>query len=414
MVSTRWFMVTSMTTGTTTTTPIAAHPARKKVLAGLMFAQIMIGLSNGITLSMGSLLAASMAGVAWGGSAATLTTIGAAIWAVPLARMVSRYDRRTSLSTGMLLGAVGAVLAVIGAQFGLFPVVLVAFVFLGAMSAVNLQARFVATDVSAESTRGRDLSLVVWSTTIGAIVGPNLFTPSARFSEIVGLEVHAGAYILSLMGQLIAIAVWLFTLPKGLKPGVISTPDDSPATLTPMARRAIASVAVAHFSMVGIMSMTAVHMQGHGAGLTIIGFTISLHVAGMYALSPLFGILTDRAGRGVTIGLGFGMLAASALLLVFWPEPQWSVIASLVLLGLGWNSALVGSSAMLNDATPAHHRARAQGRSDLTMNLAGATGGLLGGIIVGAAGMPYLAGLVLLVVLVQSFLVRPRRTAEKR
>lgn len=91
--------------------------------------------------------------------------------------------------------------------------------------------------------------------------------------------------------------------------------------------------------MVGIMSMTAVHMQGHGASLSIIGFTISLHVAGMYALSPLFGILTDRVGRGVTIGAGFTMLAASALLLTLWPEPQWSVITSLVLLGLGWNSA---------------------------------------------------------------------------
>ncbi|WJY93245.1 Major Facilitator Superfamily protein [Corynebacterium faecale] len=400
-------MVTFMTTQPAQAT---AHPARRKVIAGLMFAQIMIGLSNGITLSMGSLLAASMAGVAWGGSAATLTTIGAALWAVPLAKMVTRYDRRTSLSTGMLLGSLGAVLAVIGAQFGLFPVVLLAFVFLGAMSAVNLQARFVATDVSGEVTRGRDLSLVVWATTIGAIIGPNLFTPSARFSAMVGLEQHAGAYVLCLIGQLIAIGVWVFTLPKGLKPGAIEAPDNTPATLTPMARRAITSVAVAHFSMVGIMSMTAVHMQGHGASLTIIGFTISLHVAGMYALSPLFGILTDRVGRGVTIGTGFAMLATSALLLVIWPEPQWSVIASLVLLGLGWNSALVGSSAMLNDATPTHHRAYAQGRSDLTMNLAGATGGLLGGIIVGATGMQYLAALVLIVVLVQSFLTRPKNT----
>ncbi len=401
-MSTRYFMVTFMTTQPTQAT---AHPARRKVIAGLMFAQIMIGLSHGITLSMGSLLAASMAGTAWGGSAVTLTTIGAALWAMPLARLLKRYDRRASLSIGMLLGCVGAVLAVIGAQLGLFPVVLLAFLFLGAMSAVNLQARFAATDVASDVTRGRDLSLVVWSTTIGAIIGPNLFTPSAQFSHMIGLEEHAGAYILCLLGQLIAVAVWLFTLPRGLKPDTTGADKAGPATLTPLARRAVSAVAVAHFSMVGIMSMTAVHMQGHGASLSIIGFTISLHVAGMYALSPLFGILTDRVGRGVTIGAGFTMLAASALLLTLWPEPQWSVITSLVLLGLGWNSALVGSSAMLNDATPTHHRAHAQGRSDLTMNLAGAAGGLLAGAIVGISGMAYLAGLVLIVVLVQSFVV---------
>ncbi|NLZ57807.1 MAG: MFS transporter, partial [Corynebacterium sp.] len=233
-----------------------------------------------------------------------------------------------------------------------------------------------------------------------------------QFSHMIGLEEHAGAYILCLFGQLIAVAVWFFTLPKGLKPDTNGAENAGPATLTPMARRAVSAVAVAHFSMVGIMSMTAVHMQGHGASLTIIGFTISLHVAGMYALSPLFGILTDRVGRGVTIGAGFTMLAASALLLVIWPEPQWSVITSLVLLGLGWNSALVGSSAMLNDATPTHHRAHAQGRSDLTMNLAGAAGGLLAGVIVGATGMQYLAALVLGVVLIQAFLTRPRAGAK--
>ncbi|QGU08441.1 Major Facilitator Superfamily protein [Corynebacterium occultum] len=383
-----------------------AHPARRRVLTGLIFAQVMIGLSNGITLSMGSLLAASLAGPVWGGSAATLTTIGAAIFAVPLARMVQRHDRRTSLSTGMLIGSLGAVLSIIGAQFSIFPVVLLAFLFLGAMSAVNLQARFAATDVAGEKTRGSDLSLVVWSTTIGAIAGPNLFTPSARFSAALGLEEHAGAYLLCLVGQLIAIMVWWFTLPRGLKPAPDTSPAQSPvARLTPLARRAITSIAIAHFSMVGLMSMAAVHMQGHGAGLTLIGLTISLHVAGMYALSPLFGVLTDKVGRSYTIFLGFGMLLVAACSLIFFPESERGIITAMIFLGLGWNATLVASSALLNDATPTRHHARTQGRSDLVMNLAGASGGLLAGPVIGLAGMPALAGLVFVVVAVQAGLM---------
>lgn len=379
-----------------------AHPQRNRVLGGLVFAQIMVGASNGVTLSMGSLLAAYLAGATWGGSAATLTTIGAAIFSIPLARMVSRYDRRTSLSFGMFLGCIGAALAIIGAQFGIFPVVLLAFLFLGSMAAVNLQARFAATDVASESTRGRDLSIVVWSTTIGAIAGPNLFEPSARFSEALGLEQHAGAYLLCLVGQIIAIAVWRFTLPKGLKPEVIAVPDGHKKRLTPDALRAIASVATAHFSMVGLMSMAAIHMQGHGENLTVIGFTISIHVAGMYALSPLFGLLTDKLGRAFTIFSGFGMLIASAALLALWPEPYWAMIASMILLGLGWNSALVGSSALLVDSTPTTDRTYAQGRSDLTMNIAGACGGLMAGPLIAIGGMPFLAGIVLAVVIIQT------------
>ena len=49
--------------------------------------------------------------------------------------------------------------------------------------------------------------------------------------------------------------------------------------------------------MVAVMAMTPVHLLHHGASLTIIGLTISLHVAGMFALSPVFGILADRVGR---------------------------------------------------------------------------------------------------------------------
>src|SRR3546814_9923728 len=66
--------------------------------------------------------------------------------------------------------------------------------------------------------------------------------------------------------------------------------------------------------MVSVMAMTPVHLLHHGATLSVIGLTISLHVAGMYALSPVFGILADRAGRGVTILLGQGLLASSLLL----------------------------------------------------------------------------------------------------
>lgn len=380
----------------------AVHPQRSKVLSGLIIAQIMVGASNGVTLSMGSLLAAHLAGAAWGGAATTFTTIGAAIFSIPLARMVQKYDRRTSLTSGMLLGCLGALAALIGAQFGIFAAILLGFLLLGAMSAVNLQARFAATDVASEDSRGRDLSLVVWSTTIGAIAGPNLFTPSARFSEWLGLEQHAGAYLLCLLGQLIAIVVWRFTLPKGLKPAGSTTTQILVKKLSFGARRAISTVAVAHFSMVGLMSLAAVHMDHMGVSLSVIGLTISLHVAGMYALSPVFGLLSDKIGRRFGIFLGLGLLGAATLFMIFWSEPQWSVIASMILLGLGWNCTLVSSSALLIDETSAPARTFAQGRSDLIMNLAGAAGGVLAGPLIAFGGMPLFASVVAAVVAIQA------------
>lgn len=46
----------------------------------LMIAQIMGGISFGVSYSMGALLAAELGGTAFGSSGATLTTIGAAVF----------------------------------------------------------------------------------------------------------------------------------------------------------------------------------------------------------------------------------------------------------------------------------------------------------------------------------------------
>ena len=59
----------------------------------------------------------------------------------------------------------------------------------------------------------------------------------------------------------------------------------------------MAVVAFSHATMVALMSMAPVHLREHGATLTVVGLTISLHVARMYALSPVFGWLADRLGR---------------------------------------------------------------------------------------------------------------------
>ena len=159
---------------------------RRRVLTALMIAQVMGGISAGVAFSLGSLLAADIGGTEWGGAASTVTTVGAALFSVVLARIAAAHGRRLSLTSGMVLGALGATGAMFAAEWRLLWLLLASFLLIGASSAVNLQSRFVAGDVAATDTRGRDLSLVVWSTTIGAVAGPNLMEPGQRLREFVG------------------------------------------------------------------------------------------------------------------------------------------------------------------------------------------------------------------------------------
>ncbi|MGO3211037.1 MAG: MFS transporter, partial [Brachybacterium sp.] len=178
----------------------------------------------------------------------------------------------------------------------------------------------------------------------------------------------------------------------------------------PTARSAVLAVALGHAVMVALMGMTPIHLMGHGGSLSIVGITISLHVAGMFGLSPVFGILTDKiGGRAVILG-GQAMLAAAMLIAAVGAESNALVAVALTLLGLGWSASNVAGSTLVSGAVPTAQRPAVQGTSDLLMNLAGATGGALAGLILAGIGFSGLA-LVLLVpvVIVTADQLRRRR-----
>jgi MFS family permease len=379
---------------------IAPLPDRtqRRIVAVLALTQVFGGIGMGGVLSLGALLAEQLSGsAAFSGMAATMSTLGAAIVAVPLARLALRRGRRVSLAAGSLIAAAGAVLAIVSAALGTFPLLLLALALLGVGGATNLQARFAATDLASPSTRGRDLSTVVWATTIGAVLGPNLFAPGETVGAALGLPPLTGAFAFAAVAQVGAAALYAFALtPDPLltaltrrDPAVEVPPRRSAFSIlrsNPGALFAVATIALSHATMVSMMSMAPVHLRDHGIALTIVGFTISLHIAGMYALSPVFGYLSDRWGRLPVILCGQGLLLISLALSWLGEASPFTMGAALVLLGLGWSASVISASALVSDSVTIDERASLQGFSDLSMNGAGAIGGAVAGPILLAAG----------------------------
>jgi MFS family permease len=192
-------------------TDIAAVQTR--TVWALVAGQILGGLGIGATLSIGAILAAHVSGNdAVSGTAATFSTLGAAAAAIPLARLAARLGRRLALTTGTLTAALGSVTIVIATGAGAFPLLLLGFAFLGVGSAVNLQSRFAATDLADPLHRGRQLSLVVWSTTIGSVVGPNLSGPGETIAQVLGMPHLTGSFAIAITAQLLAVVVYLVAL----------------------------------------------------------------------------------------------------------------------------------------------------------------------------------------------------------
>lgn len=381
--------------------------------------QVLGGVAFGATVSLGALLAADLSGdEALSGLATASVTLGAALCAIPLARLAGRRGRRFALTLGNILALIGIAVVITSAALRVFPLLLVGVILIGAGNAGNLQSRFAATDLAARERRGRDLGTVVWSTTVGGVLGPLLLTPGEAVGAAIGMPPLTGSYLFSIVAQALALALYLVALrPDPLllaqrlavaaqAGGTAPTHVDRPVA----ARYAVFAVAASHVVMASVMAMTPVHLShlahaGHGADpadttsvTLLVGTTIALHVLGMYGASPLFGWLADRMGRVATVLLGQGILASSLATASLWPDTQAAVIIALFLLGLGWSASTVAGSALLTESTPLALRPRRQGFSDTAMTASAALGAVLAGIVLGQLGYGALALIALVLV----------------
>ncbi|SDQ12726.1 MFS transporter [Microbacterium sp. cf332] len=391
---------------------------RRRSLAVLSLGQVLGGIGFGSTISLGAVIIERLTGDdALAGLPTAAVTLGAALLAVPLASFAARSGRRPALTLGMVLALAGVVLVVSGAALASVPLLLFAFAMIGGGQAANLQSRFAATDLATDRTRGRDLSIVVWATTVGAVLGPNLVGPGESVGGAIGMPPLTGPYLFTAVAQIMAIVLYLAALrPDPLllaradaargRAGreAIAHPDRPRA-----ARYAVAAIAGSHGVMVSVMAMTPLHLVHHGAELSVVGLTISLHIAGMYALSPVFGLIADRLGRVATILVGQALLGLSLVVAAFGAESAPAVTVSLVLLGLGWSAATVAGSALLTEASSPDRRTARQGRSDAAMNVVGAAGAAGAGValgLVGYAGLAVAALAIVAVVVLASPLAR--------
>lgn len=383
---------------------------QRRTVRTLVVSQAVGAVGVTIGVATASLLARDISGSeTMAGLAQTFQVLGTAAAAYGLAHVMRRRGRRVGLVAGYLIGATGAVLAVVAGVVDSMTVLLLGAVMLGATTAVNNGSRYAATDLAPEEHRARALSLVVWATTVGAVAGPNLTGAGAAVARSMGVPELTGGFAIGAV-VLVVAAAWLWWRLRpdplllaqqaaGVMPAVGPEPRGrswgrfvAVVREVPAVGAAVVAMACAHAAMVTVMIMTPLHMEHGGAELEIIGFVISVHVLGMFAFSPLVGWAADRSGRSAVLVTGGVVLLVSLALCGLSPQgTSWQIFAGLFLLGLGWSCATVAASTVIADRTPVHARTEVQGTSDMAMALTAAGGGALAGLIVGWLGYPALA-----------------------
>ena len=338
------------------------------------------------------------------GLPAAAAVLGTAIAATPLALRSKRRGRRSGVLVGYLVAMVGAAVALVAGQAGVFWLFVLASALFGVGNASNLQNRFTAADLADEERRAREISMVVWVGTIGAVVGPALALWVNRVGKGWGMSEWVSPLVLGIVGFAIAglvISVFLKPDPLEVAGGVDpDAPRENPLSgfahswkaIWPnqMARLAVGAMAVSQMAMVAIMAMTPLHMRDHGhAELSTL--VIAAHVFGMFGLAPLIGRWADRNGRIKALKVGAVVLGTGAITAVIAGYVPSLVFIGLFLVGVGWNFAFIAGSALLTESLPSSERVGAQGLSDVMMSLFAATAALSSGFVKATAGYHLLA-----------------------
>ncbi len=391
---------------------------QKRTLRVLVSGQVVAAAALSAAVTVGAFVIQDILGqeTPWGGISSATFTMGSAFMSQVLARKMSRKGRRVGLQYGYSLAIVGGLLAGYAVNRSSLPLFILGLFLYGSGQASNLLSRYAAMDLAAPDQRSQAMSYILFGSTFGAVFGPVLIQPAEKFGEdIFGWSTYTGPWIASacfFAFALLNVAIRLRPDPLEVSGGLISqqgvgvvTPNFGVAFRTIFgiknARVALTAMVISQVTMVAVMTMTPVHLKLHGHE-DVSPYVISLHIAGMYAFSPLVGKFADRRGKLLSIAVGGVLLLAATVMAALAGEAATLLWPSLWLLGIGWNFGLIGGSSLLVESVPEKTRVTVQGAADLTMSFCGGLAGFSSGFIRKAFGFHMLSnlGTVLALILV--------------
>jgi MFS family permease len=362
----------------------------------------------------------------WAGAPGATVVLGAALGSVLLSTLMARRGRRLGLTLGYSIGVLGALLATLAVVTRSFPLLLAGTLLIGFGNTSNQLSRYTNADMVPLAHRASAISLVVWASTIGSVIGPQMVPFASGLAESLGLPPLSGPYLVPvLFVGLAAVLSFVFLRPDPYELAdrdAIELAEAGPRSVDsvrmilrrPTVAAAIVALIVGQFVMTLVMTMTPLHMSEHGHDLGAVGLVLSGHTFGMFALSPISGRLTDRYGPVPVIFAGTAVLAVSSLMAAVAPPDGGGILfLALFLLGYGWNLGFVAGSSLLSGSLEIHERTRVQGAADAMIWSSAAAASLGSGFVMVVVGYTALGILGAAAVLVPvSLLLRQRRSAR--
>lgn len=382
------------------TTRSELSAVRRRLVYVLCSGAVLAWLAFVATLTVATVAARSLSGSTMlAGLPLAAGALGQALGTNLFGRLSTRYGRRFIMVVGPPVSACGAALELLGVTAGWYWVLVGGAILMGTgVGAIHL-ARYVAAELAEESDRGKAMGVLVWSATVGSVVGALLVDWVGRMVQAWLGTPYGGAFLLATVAFILSgVVFWVGLRPDPSQVAVTAgfRPEGGgtagAALRLPAVQISVMALLSSQAAMVLVMTATPLRIEDAGYGIDAVGMVLAVHAVGMFAFAPLVGRLVDRLGRLPMLGMGMSLTVVSLILSGAAPYDSLFVLASgLFVLGLGWSFSFIAASSMLFASAPPDVRQVVEGWADSaawTMVMVGSVGS---GVLMGTIGYSWLS-----------------------
>ncbi len=404
-------------------TTTATQEATRSRLIWTLFSGNAIGSISYIGIAtIGALIADELTGsTSLSGLPSTAGTLGVAGGAAALSWMSYRRGRRPAFTLGYAFAVVGALLTGVSILASNFALVLLGMLAIGFGRSVGQLSRYAAGDMRTEKRRASAISLVIWASTIGAVVGPLLIGPMGTLATNAGFNELMGPVVIAVIGFSIASILMFATLrPDPLTLAVEEGDGNTDRESRPIAdlmqsrtvQLAISAIVLSQVVMVLVMVMTPVHIKANDGTLTTVGWVMMAHTLGMFAIAPITGILVRRFGsKRMIVVAALTFVAGSLLAATTATAGAGALAVAMFFIGVAWNFGFVAGSTLLQHGQAVIDRLKLQGVADSSAWITSAFAAASAGVIMAASSYGTLAIIAAFIALLPFVPIYRLRTA---
>lgn len=366
----------------------AEREARRTALI-LATSQAIVGSAAPISISIGALAGHYLLDADKSLATAPVTgfNLGVALGALPAAALIRMIGQRNGFMTGTGMTALGGMIATMALFSGSFWLFVAGLMVVGLGGAFVQQFRFAAADNAPSEFKARAISFVLAGGVITAILGPQIviFT-----RELLAPVMFAGSFASIMVLAAVGAVILSFLRPHAAASGGPAVSDVPPRPLGVIIRQP--RFVIGLLCGVGAYALMSLVMTGAPLAMVGCGFTpdeatlgISWHVMAMFAPSFFTGRIIQRFGVENVVAFGLVLLIGCAVVALS-GIALWQFWTALILLGLGWNFAFIGATAIVANTYRPSEKGRVLGLHDFVLFGSVAFASLMSGQVYNAWG----------------------------